>query len=112
MTGMDRRTGKPLSGIAHLRQSIADVLTTPIGSRVMRRDYGSRLFSLIDTPVTAASVIDYSAAIAEALTKWEPRVTYSRCAFTDATAGRVTLSLTCAVRTSGETFSQTVNLYG
>ena len=47
MTGMDRETGKSLSGIEHLRQSIRDILTTPIGSRVMRRDYGSRLFELL-----------------------------------------------------------------
>ena len=41
MIGMDRRTGLPLSGIEHLRQSIEDILTTPLGSRRMLPEYGS-----------------------------------------------------------------------
>ncbi len=39
MRGMNANTGKELEGIEHLKQSIIDILTTPIGSRVMRRDY-------------------------------------------------------------------------
>lgn len=54
MNGMDATTGKPLSGDAHLAQSVADILTTPIGSRVMRRSYGSLIPSLIDAPINAA----------------------------------------------------------
>ena len=52
MRGMDRNTGRALEGIAHLRQSIRDILTTPIGSRVMRWEYGSRLFRLVDAPLS------------------------------------------------------------
>ena len=48
MLGMDAKTGRRLEGDDHLRQSIADILTTPIGSRVLRRDYGSMLLDLID----------------------------------------------------------------
>ena len=47
LSGMDASTGQPLTGSAHLVQSIRDILTTPIGSRVMRRDYGSRLPALL-----------------------------------------------------------------
>ena len=36
MIGMDRHTGAALSGVEHLRQSIADILTTPVGSRPPR----------------------------------------------------------------------------
>ncbi|GDD08501.1 phage baseplate assembly protein [Escherichia coli] len=35
MLGMDRNTGKPLSGVDHICQSIVDILTTPLGTRVM-----------------------------------------------------------------------------
>jgi phage baseplate assembly protein W len=38
MRGMSRFTGRSLGGDAHLRQSVADILATPLGSRVMRRD--------------------------------------------------------------------------
>ncbi|MCV6588938.1 MAG: hypothetical protein OIF57_07920 [Marinobacterium sp.] len=50
MQGMDSVTGKPLADMAHIRQSITNILTTPIGTRVMRRDYGSVLPDLIDRP--------------------------------------------------------------
>ncbi len=40
MKGMDAKTGKVLEGLEHLKQSIIDILTTPVSSRIMRRDYG------------------------------------------------------------------------
>ena len=73
MKGMCASTGKHLDGIAHLRQSITDILTTPIGSRIMRRTYGSRLFKLVDRPYSADLLVEYYSAVAEALQKWEPR---------------------------------------
>ena len=73
MTGTNATTGKPLSGVEHLQQSIRDILSTPLGSRVMRRDYGSNLFKLIDNPSTAALVPLLTAATGEALARWEPR---------------------------------------
>ena len=50
MNGVNCRTGKRLSGAAHLRQSVSDILNTPVGSRVLVRDYGSDLFELLDSP--------------------------------------------------------------
>lgn len=78
MNGMDRNTGKPLSGRAHLAQSIADILATPIGTRVMRRDYGSALFELIDQAGNALGRLRMMAAIAVALARWEPRIRLTR----------------------------------
>ncbi|MFA5688559.1 MAG: GPW/gp25 family protein [Kiritimatiellales bacterium] len=74
MNGMDKRTGKRLSGLDHLRQSVEDILRTPVGSLVMMRDYGSELFSLIDAPQTVANRARMIAATAGALKKWEPRL--------------------------------------
>ena len=53
MTGMSRFTGEKLdpNSDAHLVQSIGDILTTPLGSRVLRRSYGSELPDLIDQPI-------------------------------------------------------------
>ena len=78
MNGMDRTTGKPLSGDEHLRQSIADILSTPIGTRTMRRDYGSLLFELVDAPFNAATKLAVYAATALALLRWEPRLRLTR----------------------------------
>lgn len=78
MRGMNRYTGKEISGIEHLKQSIIDILTTPIGSRVMRRDYGSRLFELLDRPMSSGFAVELYAATAEALEKWEKRFKLER----------------------------------
>ena len=93
MNGIDAHTGKALSGKAHLRQSIADILRTPLGTRLMRRDYGSRLFELIDNPVSPAWRSECYAAVAEALDRWEPRFRLSRVHLTAATAGHMVFDL-------------------
>ena len=71
---MSRITGKGLTDIEHLMQSIVDILTTPKGSRVMRRDYGSNLYLLLDRQINHKLITDLYAETAEALTTWEPRL--------------------------------------
>ncbi|WP_292065983.1 GPW/gp25 family protein [Brevundimonas sp. UBA7664] len=78
MRGMQAGTGKPISGLDHLIQSIADILTTPLGSRVMRRDYGSALPDLIDQPMNGATRMRLFGAVATALQRWEPRIRLTR----------------------------------
>lgn len=78
MTGMSNGTGRTLESRQHLAQSIADVLTTPIGSRVMRREYGSLLPDLIDAPFNDATRLQAYAAVAMALMRWEPRIRLNR----------------------------------
>lgn len=78
MIGLAATTGRAITGAAHLGQSIADVLTTPIGSRVMRREYGSLLPDLIDAPFNDATRLQAYAAVAMALMRWEPRIRLSR----------------------------------
>ena len=93
MNGTDSNTGKALSGLRHLRQSIRDILTTPIGTRVMRRDYGSRLYELVDAPLNEATTIEIYAATAEALARWEPRFRATRVNASFAAPGRITIDL-------------------
>ena len=93
MLGTHAHTGQPLAGIDHLRQSIRDILTTRIGTRVMRRDYGSRLPALVDRPMTPRLAMDLYAATAEALACWEPRFKLTRVRIAKAEVGRVVLDL-------------------
>ncbi len=93
MRGMDARTGKALEGIEHLKQSIIDILTTPINSRIMRRDYGSRLFELVDKPVNRDLTLEIYAATAEALGKFERRFKLEKVKIAEVKEGRVTLNL-------------------
>lgn len=46
--GMNCSDGLTVTDLEHISQSIGDILRTPVGSRVMRRDYGSLLASMID----------------------------------------------------------------
>lgn len=70
MRGIDRMTGQPIEGRAYLRQRIVDVLTTPVNSRVMRRNYGARLLAMIDMAVNQANVLLLYGAVASALQTW------------------------------------------
>lgn len=74
MIGISRTNGKHLNDLEHLRQSITVILTTRIGTRVMRRDFGSELPDLIDHPINSTTVARFVAATAKALAKWEPRL--------------------------------------
>ncbi len=93
MRGMDAKTGKALEGIEHLKQSIIDILTTPINSRVMRRDYGSRLFELVDKPINRDLTLEIYAATAEALGKFEKRFKLEKVKIAEAKEGKMTLVL-------------------
>ncbi|MBS9530207.1 GPW/gp25 family protein [Wolbachia endosymbiont of Rhagoletis cerasi] len=93
MRGMSNKTGKELEGIEHLKQSIIDILTTPIGSRIMRREYGSRLFELIDRPINRDFTLEIYAATAKALQKWETRFKLEKVKITEVKEGKVTISL-------------------
>lgn len=94
MSGLNRITGRALSDEAsHLAQSINDILSTPLGSRVLRRTYGSELPRLIDAPLNGETLVDLYAATAEALALWEPRITLNRVQVSDVVAGGLTLIL-------------------
>jgi uncharacterized protein len=93
MIGMDAHTGRTRAGLEHVRQSIQDILRTPIGTRVMRREYGSALFALVDAPMDAATTVEIVQATAGALARWEPRVRLQRVELADAAPGHLTLAL-------------------
>jgi len=70
--GIDRTTGKVLTSWAHCAQSIETILTTAIGTRVMRRTFGSDVPRLVDRPSNHPGFILFIGRVAEALKKWEP----------------------------------------
>lgn len=94
MQGMSRGTGGLLTGDSHLIQSIHDIITTPLGSRVMLPDYGSRLPDLVDAPQNTLFQVDVYAATAEALAKWEPRFNLSAVEMgKPSSTGRITIAI-------------------
>lgn len=86
--GMSSTSGVAVEGDAHLRQSMADILLTPVGSRLMRREYGSAIFSLIDQPDNDVTRLRLISAAVIALWRWEPRVTPVKITFDSPAQGK------------------------
>lgn len=94
MIGMDRHSGQSVSGLTHLRQSIEDILTTPVGSRRMRPEYGSQLRRYVDLPVNEGWKSAVQAEVARSLGRWEPRLKLERVRVVAVVGGQITLQLT------------------
>lgn len=91
---MNRSNGAPLSGIAHLQQSITDILTTPLGSRRMRPEYGSELPRYVDLPINRGWISAVQAEAARAIGRWEPRLKLTTVTVTAIIEGRVQFNVT------------------
>lgn len=108
MQGTNAITGTALAGSAHLAQSIRDVLVTPVGSRVGNREYGSRLFELVDAPASPALEIDIYAETASALNRWivdaagAPIIRIDKVQLAARAQGKLTLDLFITDLQSGE----------
>ena len=93
LTGMCRRTGAPLTGIEHLKQSIGDIVSTPLGSRRERPDYGSLLPRMVDRPLTAGWIAAAQAEVTRNIERWEARLTSPRTTVLAVLDGRVTMKI-------------------
>lgn len=99
---MNRDTGRTMASEKdHIAQCVGDILTTPIGTRVMKRDYGSRVFDLVDQPGHAPNVLRLIAAATDAVERWETRVRVERGAVTTTFDGKVTMALNCRLVSTG-----------
>ncbi|EOY9866419.1 GPW/gp25 family protein [Acinetobacter baumannii] len=61
-----------------IQQSIDDIVSTPIGSRIMRREYGSLIPDLIDQPINEVLILKCYSAIYTAILRWEDRINVSQ----------------------------------
>lgn len=74
--GIDHTGSIRLSdGVPELDRSIELVLMTAPGERLMRPQFGCRIWDLLFEPVTANLLGLISQAVRDALAQWEPRVT-------------------------------------
>jgi phage baseplate assembly protein W len=76
--GIDRNTGKTLTGWAHCAQCLLVLFSTLLNTRLMLLDYGSDIPGMIDRPGTNATFALLYNAMTQAILKWEPgfRATY------------------------------------
>ncbi|HCM7226989.1 TPA: GPW/gp25 family protein [Klebsiella aerogenes] len=73
-TGMNPDGTGLLTDADQLWNAVRDIMITPIGSRVMRRDYGSLVPDLLDGPKNEVTRLQCMSAAVIALTQWEPRI--------------------------------------
>lgn len=76
-----------------IEESIRDILITPLGSRVMLPEYGSRLFELIDKRVDDEFRAKLAYYVIDAVTKWEPRVKIEKVKLNNTNSSALDFSL-------------------
>lgn len=92
--GMSQGNGRAITDTDHLRQSVRDILLTPQGSRIARREYGSLLSELIDLPQNPALRLQVMSAVYVALSRWEPRLTLDSITINSSFDGSMVVELT------------------
>lgn len=108
---MNRQTGGAIGEREHISQSITDILSTRIGTRVMRREYGSLLPELVDHPFNDVTRLRVYAAAVMALMRWETRISLSRMQFVGANMqGQAQIDLEGTVVDTNEPLSLSVPL--
>lgn len=106
--GLSRTDGRSVTDAEHISQSLSDILRTPVGSRVMRREYGSLLSAMTDQPQTPALELQIMAACYMAVLKWEPRITLTSVTTGRRFNGQMVVSLTGQHAGTGESLSLTL----
>lgn len=106
--GMNQETGGTLIDLDHIRQSVRDILLTPVGTRVMRRQYGSLLSALIDQPQNETLRLQIMSACYMTILKWEPRVKLTAISFESDIDGAMVVELSGNRTDSAQLFSLTV----
>ncbi len=71
-SGMDRTTGRVLTGWAHCAQSVDVILSTRLDERVMRLAFGSNLVRLIGRSLAPSVLIELYREIVVCVHRWEP----------------------------------------
>lgn len=107
MIGMNAKTGAAITDeLTHISQTCSDIIMTPIGTRVMRRDYGSFVPRLLDQPMIGSTILMLYAAVTTALMRWETRINISRLTLeSGGMNGSAVLGIEGALRQSGQPFS-------
>ncbi|MCV3431388.1 GPW/gp25 family protein [Campylobacter lari] len=79
--------------LTSIEESVKDILITPFGSRVMRPEYGSLLYTLIDRKIDDDFKIKLTRYTAEAISKWEKRVKLKGVRLNDCKDNKLSITL-------------------
>ena len=92
------------SGASDIDSSIRMILTTAPGERLMRPEFGCKIWELLFEPINANTMGLMSEAVKEAIGRWEPRVTLEdvRLDPSGQHAGEVLIEIDYLVRTTND----------
>ncbi|EPU3934633.1 GPW/gp25 family protein [Morganella morganii] len=106
--GFNALTGRGITDIDHVRQSVRDILITLVGSRIARRTYGSLLFRLTDQPDNKAVRLQLISACYSALLRWEPRIQIQQLTISSPEKASIVIDLSGVYAATGQPFSFSV----
>jgi len=112
-SSMNRLTGTALSGEDYDAQCIMDLLSTPMGTRVMRLDYGWVGFEILDQPINRATTLLLTSAAVMAMRRWLPKLKVTKVTISgDLVSGKAAMTITRKVSTAATNSlaSQTIPL--
>ncbi|RCK36142.1 hypothetical protein TH9_05720 [Thalassospira xiamenensis] len=110
--GMSRRNGAKLTKREHIGQSVEDILNTPVGTRIKRRQYGSHVFDLVDSPGNATGALQMIAATADAIERWEPRLILKNASVSVSANGQAQVSISGHIKDDGEAVAYAIKVGG
>lgn len=108
--GMNNSGTGTLTDADHVWQSANDILLTPIGARVMRRNYGSLVPDLLDSPQNDVTRLQLMSATVIALAAWEPRLALDTINISYSPTGAVTAEMAGMLTESMEKSAGTIEL--
>lgn len=109
-TGMNPDGTGQLTDTDQLWNSVRDILTTPLASRVMRRDYGSMIPDLLDEPQNEVTRLQCMSAAVIALAMWEPRIALNGINISYSKDGAVTAELVGIITETMQTAGSALTL--
>ncbi|MEJ8474455.1 GPW/gp25 family protein [Roseibium algae] len=75
MVGIDRNTFQPINNLSSTLQSVEVILTTGIGERVMRREFGGGVVHLLGRALTPKLFNAFRQLVGLSIDEHEPRLT-------------------------------------
>ncbi|MFP9227891.1 GPW/gp25 family protein [Pectobacterium cacticida] len=111
-TGMNPDGVGVLTDTDQLWHCVRDILTTPLASRIMRREYGSLVPDLLDAPQNATTRLQLMSACVIALARWEPRIALNAIDIQFSPTGATDVALSGLITESMQTVRTTMTLKG
>lgn len=81
MAGIDRHTGRVITGLDGAYQGVEVTLGTRLASRVMRREFGGGVIELLGRSLTPPLFAAWKQLVATAIDLWEPRFKVRRVGY-------------------------------